>query len=284
MSETRTAVVRLDHGVVPTNDLGTSLAFFTNVLGARFVRLVNCNLRGLNREVPEMAFTVTANHGGFGIALQDQPMPDAVRPLEGPVWGFEVDERGIESVVQTLQQRGVAVEGPVEYPAPSPIAASVFVCDPFQNTYELSMRRDAQQSSDPGQGPLGLRRISHVRLEVTDLEAARRWYTETLELVPTDEVPGDRQLTLAIGATGQLFILHEVEQMTARSHFSRGPHVDVKVPVGSYESFIQRLTNVERYWGPFGDRIPWHEPDPNTLYFYDPFGNRLQVSENRPHA
>jgi catechol 2,3-dioxygenase-like lactoylglutathione lyase family enzyme len=282
--ETRTAVVRLDHGVVPTNDLGTSLAFFTNVLGARFVRLVNCNLRGLNREVPEMAFTVTANHGGFGIALQDQPMPAAVRSLEGPVWGFEVDERGIESVVQTLQARGVAHEGPVEYPAPSPIAASVFVGDPFQNTYELSVRRDAQQSTDAGQGPLGLRRISHVRLEVTDLEVARRWYTETLELVPADQVPGERQLTLAIGASGQLFVLREVEQMTARSHFSRGPHVDVKVPVGSYEDFIQRLTNVERYWGPFGERIPWHEPDPNTVYFYDPFGNRFQVGENRPHA
>jgi catechol 2,3-dioxygenase-like lactoylglutathione lyase family enzyme len=42
--------------VVPTTDLGTSLAFYTDVLGARFNRLVNVNLRGLNREVPEMAF------------------------------------------------------------------------------------------------------------------------------------------------------------------------------------------------------------------------------------
>ncbi len=279
MIATRTAVNRLDHGVVPTNDLGLSLAFFTGVLGARFDRLVNCNLRGLNREVPEMAFTTLANHGGFGIALQDQPIPAPVRPFDGPVYGFEIDERGIAGVLDALSGRGVPVEGPVEYPPPSPIAASLFVRDPFQCVYELSMRRDAHQSADAGQGPLGLRRISHVRLEVTDLEAARRWYTETLELLPSDPVPGDRQLTLAISATGQLFILREVEALTARSQYSRGPHVDVKVPIGAFDAFVARLTNVERYWGPFGDHIPWHEPDPHTVYFYDPFGNRLQVSE-----
>jgi hypothetical protein len=59
--------------------------------------------------------------------------------------------------------------------------------------------------------------------------------------------------------------------------------VDVKVAIGAYDDFISRLTNVERYWSPFGDRIPWHEPDMQTVYFYDPFGNRLQVGENRGH-
>ncbi|MFQ5931933.1 MAG: hypothetical protein ACE5MM_05970, partial [Nitrospiraceae bacterium] len=268
---------------VPTNDLGKSLAFFTNVLGARFLRLVNVNLRGLNHEVPEMAFLVVANHGGFGIALQDQPIPESVRPLEGPVWGFEVDERGVDGMVKTLQNRKVSFEGPVEYAAPSPIAASVFIKDPYDFVYELSVRRDEKRSSAAGQGDLGLRRISHVRLEVTDLEAARRWYEEFLGLGGAGQVPGDRQVTLSVGETGQLFILHEVPEMTQRSHYCRGPHVDVKVPVGSYDAFVSRLTNKERYWGPFGDSIPWHEPDTQTVYFYDPFGNRLQVGENRPH-
>ncbi len=280
----KTAVVRLDHIAVPTNDLGTSLAFYTDVLGARFNRLVNCNLRGLNRVVPEMVFVTVANHRGMGIALQDEVIPPPIRALEGPVCGFEIDERGIEGVTQALRERGVAFEGPVEYPAPSPIAASVFVQDPQQNTFELSVRRDDRRSSDPPQGHLGLRRISHVRLEVTDLELARQWYTETLELEPYEAVPGERQLTFAIGETGQLFIVHEVPTMTRRSHYARGPHVDVKVPIGAFEAFVPRLTNVERYWGPNGHEIPWHEPDPKTVYFYDPFGNRFQVSENRPHA
>ena len=283
MTGTSTSIVRIDHGVVPTNDLGKALTFYTKVLGGQFNMLVNANLRGLNHEVPEMAFFTVANHHGFGAALQDQPIPEPVRPMEGPVWGFEVNERGIDGVVETLRSRKIPFEGPVEYPAPSPIASSVFVQDAHHFVYELSTRRDDKRSADPGQGDLGLRRINHVRLEVTDLVAARQWYTETLGLQEKDQVPGEGQLTLGVGETGQLFILHEVPEMTQRSHYCRGPHVDVKVPIGSYEAFISRLTNVERYWGPVGDRIPWHEPDMQTVYFYDPFGNRLQVGENRPH-
>jgi len=276
----KTAVVRLDHIAVPTNDLGTSLAFYTDVLGAQFNRLVNCNLRGLNRVVPEMVFVTVANHHGMGIALQDDLIPAPIRKLEGPVCGFEIDERGIDGVVQVLRDKKVAFEGPVEYAAPSPIAASVFVQEPQQNTFELSVRRDDRRSSDAPQGHLGLRRISHVRLEVTDLDVAREWYTETLELEPYAAVPGDRQLTFAIPEAGQLFIVHEVPEMTKRSHYVRGPHVDVKVPVGAFESFVPRLKNVERYWGVNGGEIPWHEPDPLTVYFFDPFGNRFQVSEH----
>ena len=283
MLATKTAVVRLDHVAVPTNDLGTSLAWFQQALDAQFTRLVNCNLRGLNRVVPEMVFMVVASHRGFGIALQDDLIPAPIRPHEGPICGFEIDERGIDGVVAALTERGVPFEPPVEYPAPSPIAASIFLQDPQQVTYELSVRRDAKRSSDPGQGHLGLRRISHVRLEVTDLEAARGWYTEMLELEPAESVPGERQLTLQIGETGQLFILREVPALTARSHYVRGPHVDVKIPIGGFETFIPRLGNVERYWGQHGNRIPWHEPDQKTVYFYDPDGNRFQVSENRPH-
>ena len=92
-------------------------------------------------------------------------------------------------------------------------------------------------------------------------------------------------MTLAIQETCQLFILREVPEMTQRSLYPRGPHVDVKVAIGDYDAFVSRLTNMERYWSPFGTRIPWHEPDMQTVYFYDPFGNRLQVGENRglPH-
>ena len=281
--EAQHAVVRIDHGVFPSTDLGASLAFFTDVLGAQFNRLVNVNLRGLNREVPEIAFFTLANHHGCGVALQEQPIPASVRPMEGPVWGFELDDRGLGSLVEALQQRGVAFEGPVEYAAPSPIAASVFLRDPEAFNYELSVRRGPILGTESGQGHLGLRRISHVRLEVTDLAAAISWYSEMLGLESSAGVPGERQTTLAVGASGQLFVLREVPEMSERSHYCRGPHVDVKVPIGSFEPFAARLTNVERYWGPSGGAIPWHEPDPKTIYFYDPFGNRLQVSENRPH-
>ena len=110
MSKSTPSVIRIDHGVIPTNDLGKSLSFFTDVLGARFNALVNVNLRGLNREVPEIAFFTLANHRGFGLSLEDQLIPPPIRPLEGPVWGFEVDDRGLAGVIAVLDQRKVVYE------------------------------------------------------------------------------------------------------------------------------------------------------------------------------
>jgi hypothetical protein len=45
----------------------------------------------------------------------------------------------------------------------------------------------------------------------------------------------------------------------------------------SYPEILKRFDRKERYWGPDPDLIPWHEPDPNTAYGYDPFGNRIQI-------
>ena len=182
MSTNGAPVVRLDHGVVATNDLGLSIVFLTQVLGADFRRLVNANLRGLNREVPEMAFFKLANHHGFGYALQGQPIPKPIRPMEGPVWGLELNERSVEEAAELLREHDVPVEGPVEYPASSPIAGSLWLTEPGEYVFELSVRREDQRCSDPGQGYLGLCRLSHVRLEVTDLAQAEDWYRNTLGL------------------------------------------------------------------------------------------------------
>ncbi len=95
-------------------------------------------------------------------------------------------------------------------------------------------------------------------------------------------MPGERQITLAVADSGQLFVLREVPEMTGRSLFTRGVHVDVKVPVGAYAAAFARIDNPERYQGPISDRTPWHEPTQPTVYFYDPFFNRLQLSEHEP--
>jgi catechol 2,3-dioxygenase-like lactoylglutathione lyase family enzyme len=278
-TERGTAVIRIDHVVMPTNDLGQSLLWFQRTLDARAPRIIGVNRRGLDREVPMLVFFTLANHSGFGVALQSDPLPPPVRPLEGPVCGFEIDERGLAGVIDVLRRRGVPFDGPVEYPAPSPIAASIFVQDPYQYVYELSVRRDPMRDPAPGQGDMGLRRISHVRLDVTDLQRAGEWYTAVLGLEPAAPVHGERQLTLAVADSGQLFVLREVPEMTGRSLFTRGVHVDVKVPVGAYAAASARIDNPERYQGPISDRTPWHEPTQPTVYFYDPFFNRLQLSE-----
>ena len=281
MEPTTAAIIRIDHGVVSSNDLGKSLAFFTEVLGARFERLVGATPRGLTREVPMLVFFTVANHRGFGVALQSDIIEPRKSGMEGPVWGFELDENGIGGAMECLKKMEIPFEGPVEYAAPSPLAASIFVADPFDNLYELSTRRYGDSLEVAGQGGLGLRRISHVRLDVLDLKLAERWYSEVLGLKLTHSVPGDRQLTFEVPVSGQFFILHEVKEMATRSLFYRGQHVDVRVPVGCYDAMAARIDNPERYQGHVASRIPWPEANTPTVYFYDPFYNRLQLSESK---
>jgi hypothetical protein len=92
MSDSNTvALERIDHGVLPSNDLGKGFRFWSSFMGARLNFHANLNARGLNREVPMIVFFTVANHPGFGLALQDFRLPAMpARPLEGVVWGFEV--------------------------------------------------------------------------------------------------------------------------------------------------------------------------------------------------
>jgi hypothetical protein len=46
------AIERIDHGVLPANDLGRAFRFWSSFMGARLNFLTNMNARGLNREVP----------------------------------------------------------------------------------------------------------------------------------------------------------------------------------------------------------------------------------------
>ena len=168
---------RIDHGVIPSNDLGRAHRFYGSFMGGEIDHLTNLTIRGLNREVPQIVFYTLANHKGWGVALQDFPIsPNPARPLEGVVYGFEVAADSLDDVVRAAQERKLRVDGPVEYAAPCPIKQSLFVLDPDGNTLELSIRRDPV--SDKPQGKVvPLRRISHVRIEVTDL-------AQGIELVP----------------------------------------------------------------------------------------------------
>src|SRR5207248_9767586 len=87
----KVTIERIDHGVVPSNDLGRAHRFWAGFMGGEIDHLTNVNIRGLNREVPQIIFYTLANHRGWGIALQDsQISPTPSRLLEGIVYGFEL--------------------------------------------------------------------------------------------------------------------------------------------------------------------------------------------------
>ncbi len=87
----KVTIERIDHGVIPSNDLGRAHRFWGGFMGGEIDHLTNLNIRGLNREVPQIVFYTLANHKGWGVALQDFPISSTPsRPLEGVVYGFEV--------------------------------------------------------------------------------------------------------------------------------------------------------------------------------------------------
>ncbi|HMF46992.1 MAG TPA: VOC family protein [Candidatus Saccharimonadales bacterium] len=276
---------RIDHGVIPSNDLGRAHRFYGSFMGGEIDHLTNLTIRGLNREVPQIVFYTLANHKGWGVALQDFPIsPNPARPLEGVVYGFEVAADSLDNIVRVAEERKLRVDGPVEYAAPCPIKQSLFVLDPDGNTLELSIRRDPV--SDKPQGKVvPLRRISHVRIEVTDLAQGINWYRDTFGLVEAAQVPGDEQVTLTVPNTGQLVILHKVDQVAERSTRSvKGPHVDFRIAPELYPPILEKFNRKEYYWGPDPTKIPWHEQGGHTVYGYDPFGNRIQIGHRFGHG
>src|SRR5438132_2491326 len=182
-------IERIDHGVVPSNDLGRAHRFWGSFMGGEIDHLTNFNIRGLNREVPQIVFYTLANHKGWGVALQDFPISSTpARALEGVVYGFEVAADNLSDVARAADERKLKWQGPVAYPAPCPIQEAIFILDPDGNTVELSIRRDP--SAVRAQGTIvPLRRISHVRIEVTDLEQGKVWYRETFGLAEEKQVP-----------------------------------------------------------------------------------------------
>jgi catechol 2,3-dioxygenase-like lactoylglutathione lyase family enzyme len=269
---------RIDHGVLPSNDLGRAFRFWSTFMGARINFHANLNARGLNREVPMIVFFTVANHPGFGLALQDFRLSSKpARRLEGVVWGFEVAAEDLSLVIDEAERQKLTWERSADYSESSPIKESLFVLDPDGNTVELCIRKQPSKQP-PQQANIPLRRISHVRIEVTDLDQARSWYSETFGLVEADQVPGEEQLTLTVPKSGQLLILRKVDQVSERStQCFKGPHIDLRSSEEYYPEILKRFNRKETYWGPDPNLIPWHEPDSNTVYGYDPFGNRIQI-------
>ena len=271
-------IERIDHGVIPSNDLGRAHRFWGTFMGGEIDHLTNLNIRGLNREVPQIVFYTLANHKGWGVALQDFPIsPSPSRPMEGVVYGFEVAADDLTAVTRAAEERKLKWHGPVSYSEPCPIKESLFVLDPDGNTVELSIRRDP--IADKSQGKtVPLRRISHVRIEVTDLEQGKAWYRDTFGLTEEKQVPGEEQFTLTVPNTGQFVILRKVDQVAERSTRAvKGPHIDFRIAPELYPPILERFNRKEYYWGPDPTKIPWHEQGGQTVYGYDPFGNRIQI-------
>src|ERR1043166_5560683 len=72
-NDNKPTIERIDHGVLPSNDLGRAHRFYATFMGGELDHLTNLNLRGLNREVPQILFYTLAKQKGWGLAAKRFP-------------------------------------------------------------------------------------------------------------------------------------------------------------------------------------------------------------------
>lgn len=137
--------------------------------------------------------------------------------------------------------------------------------------------------------------ISHLAMEVTDLDAAEKFYGRALgmETVCRDTDESGRGRLFMKNATEQYLILEQVKSLSQRSRFSgpdsqnvpdpkgglryKGAHLAMSVgSIEEYDEVYSRLEPNGAYLE--GDlRAAHRKPGEKSVYFYDPFGNRLQL-------
>lgn len=137
--------------------------------------------------------------------------------------------------------------------------------------------------------------ISHLAMEVTDLDQAERFYGKALgmEIVCRDQGELGRGRLILKNATGQFLFLEKVDKLSPRSRFC-GPDVKnvpdpgaglrykgahLAMSVGSIEEYDEIYSGLESNGAYLeGDlRAAHRKPGEKSVYFYDPFGNRLQL-------
>jgi catechol 2,3-dioxygenase-like lactoylglutathione lyase family enzyme len=137
--------------------------------------------------------------------------------------------------------------------------------------------------------------ISHLAMEVTDLDEAEHFYTKALgmESVCRDQGELGKGRLILNNATGQFLFLEKVEKLSQRSRFCgpdvknvpdpgsgiryKGAHLAMSVSsIEEYDEVYSRLEPNGAYLE--GDlRAAHRKPGEKSVYFYDPFGNRLQL-------
>ena len=141
--------------------------------------------------------------------------------------------------------------------------------------------------------------ISHLAMEVTDLEQAESFYADVMgmEVIYRDHGELEQGRIVLKNGTGQLLFLELVDRLSPRSRF-RGPFAD-RVPdpndttpfVGAHlamsVSSVEEYDEVHDKMDRFGvycegdirkdERTSGGPGGGKSDYFYDPFGNRLQL-------
>jgi len=135
----------ISHSGINVIDLKEAEEFYADVFGAAITNRVNFNTDDARRG-RSVHTSVHVADWLFALALPkgELPMPpqETVRGTNGFRHGFHVSRERFAQVVERLNARSVAFEGPVQHPERGPLGESVYFKDPGGNFIEVCWRRD----------------------------------------------------------------------------------------------------------------------------------------------
>ncbi len=269
--------IRFDHFAYPVDDLVRAEEFYTGVLGIpiyerRGLRVVDVIAGTLPR-----TFLNVAGHR-VGIFLGRERLPQDSDLHGSPVVGLEVTSDGLARIVRRLEdQRSMAFEGPRFRKGLGPKARSLLLQDPWGNRIELVVTDSS--ASDDASPYLGL---SHLELEVTDLDRSTDFFTRVfgLKMVSRENDTLDRETACLQMSSGQWLMLHKVDSLNVRSSaFYRfeGQHYAFMTP--TVESLLTLRESIAREGGKVDalEQTQVRSATAHGLYFTDFDGNPLQL-------
>jgi catechol 2,3-dioxygenase-like lactoylglutathione lyase family enzyme len=279
-----------DHCGFVVEDIPRAHKWYGQLFGAKPLWMANLNLNAY-KGWPIISFVDMGAHR-FELCLAMKPLaplPDGYTLLR---IGFVLPQPHLEPLRARLGELEIPYRELTNSISGVPIERTIQLRDPDGNILDLSTRTDVSDGAAAAQsGIIPLTDISHIALEVTDLDVAERFYQTVigLDLVTRDTGElGHGRLILRNDA-GQLLFLEKVDQISPRARFTApdrstapdpdgyvGAHLAMTVASADYDEMYAALQG----WGVKSDgdiRKGERAAGEKSDYFYDPAGNRIQL-------
>jgi catechol-2,3-dioxygenase len=250
----------LDHVPFPMRDLPRAEKFYLEVVGLAFLTQRK-NADGSPRHT-----YVKAGENIIGLNLpgiQTEPSPSGA-PRHAIAVGAEAN---FHAIVERIQKSGVAC-GEIRVAVKnSPFLCSFRFIDFDNNHLEICMNRNS----------LGDISLSHVVLEVTNLECTKRFYSEALGLKPVGE---DRDEIFFEFPNHQLLGIKPVAALSNRAkRHGRAVHVAFNVNQGDFDRMLELITALGgASQGDSRAEDGLRAEGERSIYFSDPDTNKLQIT------
>ncbi|HSE89813.1 MAG TPA: VOC family protein [Candidatus Binatia bacterium] len=250
----------LDHVAFPVRDLPRSEKFYLEVVGLAFLTQRK-NADGSARHT-----YVKAGDNIIGLNLPG--IQTEASPSGAPRYAIAIgSEANFRAIVERIEQSGVVCGEIREHKNSSPFLRSFRFTDFDNNHLEICMNRQSL-------GDIGL---SHVVLEATNLERAKRFYSEALGLRLVGE---DQEEIFFAFPNHQLLGIKPVATLSDRTkRHGRAVHVAFNVSQNDFDRMSELIPALGgAIQGDARAEDGLRPPGERSIYFSDPDTNKLQIT------